>query len=129
MHNVQHASTQISECKQLLQQLISQTHQASQQYEIMLHQEQQNAQQLQQLAQREQQAAQMIQGALQGHHLAIQRMQQAINVVAEMDREIRQGQSFIGFDGGQTSQGYGVSNGSSYHPGQPVASVYGGFRS
>jgi len=67
---------QIANVEHLVQQLISQTQQASMQYQQLLQQEQLNARTLEQLAQKEQHAAQVIQTALQGHQTATNQLNQ-----------------------------------------------------
>ncbi|MFP7296186.1 hypothetical protein [Neobacillus niacini] len=99
MHTPQHSITHINQCRNLAQQLIQQTQQASHQYQQMLQNEQQNAQVLEQMIQKERMAVQTIQQSLQGHELAIQRCQEVIAQCNQLERELSAQMSSVGFQG------------------------------
>lgn len=79
-----HATSQLQQCEQMIQQLMQQTAQATQKYQQLLQQEQQNVTRLEELAQRERQAVQIVQTALQGHQVAMQQMQQVTNICHQL---------------------------------------------
>jgi paraquat-inducible protein B len=110
MHTTQHGIQQISQARQIAQQLIQQTQQGNQQYRMMLQQEQQNIQMLEQILQREKQAVHSIEQSLQNHHLAIQRCQEVVNVCNQMQQELTSNVGSYGNQGHQTfmnqNQGY-----------------------
>jgi hypothetical protein len=87
MHQI---AQQITQCQQMISQLIAQTQHGSALYQQMKQQELQNAQQLQQLAQREQQAAQMLEQALQSHGQALQQMHQCLQICTQLERIVQQ---------------------------------------
>lgn len=78
----------INQCRQVTQQLIQQTQQASNMYRQMLNKEQQNITMLEQMVQRERQAVQTIQQSLQGHDLAIQRCQEVIAMCNQLEQQL-----------------------------------------
>lgn len=112
MNTMTNGIQQINECRQLAQQLITQTQQGSQQYRQMLQQEQQNAQMLEQLVQRERLAVQNLQRSLEQHDLAIRKCQEVINVCNQIQQGIS-GQ--MGMQQTFLQQGTGFHT-NSFHP-------------
>lgn len=120
-------SQQLNHCEQMVQQLITQTHQASNMYQQLLHQEQANARELEQLAQREQKAAQIIQTALQGHNTVVQRLQEVANTCRQLSQSNFQLQNqsqnagiYSQQQGNIGSQYLQPSNPSSYNPSSSI---------
>jgi len=82
--NNYNTSQPLTDIQRIVQQLETQTQQASMQYQQLLNQEQQNAKILEELAQKERQAAQTIQTALQGHQTAINQLNQVKSLCSQV---------------------------------------------
>ncbi|OKP78820.1 hypothetical protein A3844_28860 [Paenibacillus helianthi] len=106
-------SSQINQCEQIIQQLVSQTQQASQNYQQLLQQEQQNAAKLEELADRERKASQMIQQALQGHQTAVQQLQHVSQLVRQMEQNSQISSFSTGI--GTGAQGFNPSYSPVFH--------------
>ena len=84
MNSSFNSKQQLTDIEHLVQQLISQTQQASTQYQMLLEQEKQNAVMLEQIAQKENHAAQVIQTALQGHQTAVNQLNQIKSLCSQI---------------------------------------------
>nr|WP_286672492.1 hypothetical protein [Cohnella hashimotonis] len=113
----------------MIQQLVSQTQQASQMYQQLQQQEQQNASRLEELAQREHKAAQIIQQTLHGHQTAIQQLQQVSQICRQLEQTVNMQLSQQAIQSQPSHSQFGGFNSFPQQQQQPFSSINGMNRS